>query len=103
MANKVAEKRPAGSRRTCPNGHTYYKSSDCPVCPVCEKQKSASTTFLQELGAPAKRALQDAGIRTLRDLAKWKESELLKLHGIGPSSIPRLRKALETAGLNFKA
>ncbi len=103
MENKSAYNKLPGSKRTCPNGHIYNKSSDCPVCPVCEKQKPAGAPFLQELGAPAKRALQNAGIRTLRDLAKWKEAEVLKLHGIGPSSIPRLRKALETAGLDFKA
>ena len=28
-----------GSKRVCPNGHTYYKSSDCPVCPICENEK----------------------------------------------------------------
>lgn len=27
-------KKPKGTLRTCPNGHQYYKSSDCPVCPV---------------------------------------------------------------------
>lgn len=26
--------------RTCKKGHRYYKSSDCPVCPACEKERT---------------------------------------------------------------
>ncbi len=26
--------------RTCEQGHEYYKSSDCPTCPVCEKRET---------------------------------------------------------------
>jgi len=58
--------------------------------------------FLATLSAPARRALEGNGIRTLEQLAKFSEKEILALHGVGPSSIPRLRVALEGMGLSFK-
>ncbi len=91
-----------GTLRTCKAGHQYYKSSDCPVCPVCEQAKKPEEDFLRLLSAPARRALENAGIRTLTHLSQWREDEVLELHGAGPASIPRLRKALAEAGLRFK-
>lgn len=88
--------------RICKNGHKYFKSSDCPVCPVCESLKSEPLDFKKNLSAPAKRALENAGIDSLENLSKWTESNLLKLHGIGPSSIPKLKSALEEAKLEFQ-
>ena len=93
---------PKGTLRICPNGHRYYKSSDCPVCPVCVSQGKPETGFLAELPAPARRALENAGIDTLPKLSRMSESEVLKLHGMGPSSIPRLRAALKKAKMDFK-
>lgn len=88
--------------RTCSNGHQYYKSSDCPVCPKCEAQKSPASAFISALPAPARRALQNAGIVTLKQLAAHSEKEILSLHGIGKTAIPLLKKELENAGLSFK-
>jgi DNA-directed RNA polymerase alpha subunit len=36
------------------------------------------------------------------DLAKFSESEVLKLHGLGKASMPKLIDALKTKGLSFK-
>ena len=36
-----------GSLRVCNNGHEYYKSSDCPVCPTCEQERKPTMDFLQ--------------------------------------------------------
>lgn len=88
--------------KTCKNGHQFYKSSDCPVCPICEKQKVPRNHFLSLLGSPARRALENEGITTLKKLSKYSEKDILKLHGMGPSSIPKLRKALKDEGLGFK-
>jgi len=90
------------NRRVCENGHVYYKSSDCPVCPICEKEREPTVGFLSELGAPARRALEGAGITTPELLSKYSEKEILKLHGMGPSSMPKLKDALKRSGLNFK-
>ncbi|MCH4567410.1 RNA polymerase alpha subunit C-terminal domain-containing protein [Bacillus sp. ES1-5] len=88
--------------RTCEQGHEYYKSSDCPTCPDCEKEKKPKTGFLSLLSSPARNALQHHGIHTVEELSKCSEKEILKLHGMGPASLPKLRKALEENGLSFK-
>ncbi len=91
-----------GTLRICKKGHRYYKSSDCPTCPVCEQERKPDKGFLALLSAPARQALENAGIKTLSDLSKKSESEILQLHGMGPGSIPKLRKALQSEGLSFK-
>ena len=88
--------------RTCDNGHKYYKSSDCPVCPVCEQERKPKNNFLSLLSAPARRALENKGIASLQQLSSFREAEILKLHGMGPGSLPKLRSALSTVGLSFK-
>ncbi|WP_413376548.1 RNA polymerase alpha subunit C-terminal domain-containing protein [Paenibacillus taichungensis] len=90
-----------GTLRTCEQGHSYYKSSDCPTCPVCEKERKPKEGFLSLLSAPARRALENQEITTLPLLSKYTEKEILKLHGIGPSAMPKLRQALEEEGLSF--
>jgi predicted RecB family nuclease len=89
--------------RTCSKGHRYYKSSDCPVCPVCEEQRKPGSGFLSVISAPARRALEGKGITTLEILSSFSEKEILSLHGIGPTTIPKLREALKQKGLKFRA
>lgn len=89
--------------RTCKNGHQYYKSTDCPTCPVCEAAKKPADGILALMGAPARRAMEGAGIHTEKQLSRWSEKELLALHGFGKSSLPKLREALSAKGLSFRA
>jgi predicted RecB family nuclease len=91
-----------GMLRICKNGHRYYKSSDCPTCPVCEEDRKPDKGFLSLLAAPARRALEQAGIKTLMQLARHSEADLLKLHGMGPASIPKLQKVLDSKGLKLR-
>lgn len=91
-----------GTKRTCLRGHTYYKKTDCPTCPICEKENAPKECFLASLSAPARRALQHEGIDTLAKLSTYSEKDILKLHGIGPSSMPKLRQALIDEGLAFQ-
>lgn len=88
--------------RTCKNGHKFYKSSDCPSCPVCEADKKPQEGFLSLLSAPARRALENNGIKTIQQLSNHSEKEIMKFHGLGKSSIPILRTALAAEGLTFK-
>ncbi len=88
--------------RTCSKGHKYYKSSDCPTCPVCETEQKPKDSFLSLISAPARRALERENIKTLQDLCKWTEEELLQLHGLGPSSIPKLKHVLAANNLLLK-
>lgn len=87
--------------RTCKNGHQYYKSSDCPTCPICEEAKKTKDGFLSLLYAPARRALEKANIKTLKQLSTYSENNILKLHGIGKTTIPILKRELEKARLTF--
>lgn len=91
-----------GTLRTCKKGHEYYKSSDCPVCPRCEQENKPEDGFLSKIGAPARRALEHKGVTTLNKLSELTEDEVLELHGMGPSTIPKLREALASQGLSFK-
>lgn len=88
--------------KTCTRGHRFNKTSNCPVCPICEKQRKPKDGFLSLLSAPARRALENKNITTLKKLSAFNKKELLALHGIGPSSIPVLENALADAGLGFK-
>ena len=90
-----------GKLKICSRGHKFYKSTDCPVCPICWQRKKPNPEF-PKVSAPALRALENAGIKTLKGLSGWTEAEVLELHGMGPSAMPVLRKALKAKGLSFK-
>ena len=89
-----------GILRTCPQGHEFYKSSDCLACPVCEAEKNK--TFFVKVSAPARRALQASGIDSLKKLSKYTERDILALHGVGKTTIPVLKKVLQENNLYFK-
>ncbi|MEO6869352.1 MAG: hypothetical protein ABI168_06895 [Ginsengibacter sp.] len=89
--------------RICPKGHKYHKSSDCPTCPICESERKPETGFLSKIVAPARRALESKCIKSLRQLSHYTEAEILELHGMGNTSIIKLKVALESEGLKFKA
>ena len=59
-------------------------------------------TDLPKLAAPARRALTGAGYTRLADLTKVKESEVRRLHGMGPNAMAVLRDALKERGLSFR-
>lgn len=88
--------------KKCSKGHSYYKTSDCPTCPICEKAKKPKDGFLASFVAPARRALESKGIKTAKQLSKFTQSEIMSLHGMGPGSLPKLQKALKDEGLGFK-
>lgn len=88
--------------KTCSKGHQYNKTSDCPTCPICEAARKPKDGFLSTLAAPARRALEREGILSLEKLSKYTAEEILALHGMGKSSIPKLKNALNEAGLDFK-
>ena len=92
---------PQKNLRTCENGHNYYKSSDCPTCPICEAERKPKAGFLSLLSAPARRALENADITSLAKLSKYTEKDILKLHGIGKTTIPKLKEALVAENLTF--
>jgi hypothetical protein len=88
--------------RTCEKGHEYYKSSDCLTCPTCEALKRPKDGFLSLLNAPARRALESIGVKTIWQLSQQKQKDIMALHGMGPASLPKLMAALRSEGLSFK-
>ncbi|RAZ69156.1 RNA polymerase alpha subunit C-terminal domain-containing protein [Planococcus maitriensis] len=88
--------------RICDKGHRYYKSSDCPTCPVCNEENKPQRGFLRELSAPARNALLQQQIDTLEKLSGYSEKDILALHGVGPASLPVLKQHLTEAELTFK-
>lgn len=100
MENQPAKKK---HKKICTQGHVYYKSADCAVCPACERERISAVPFYAALAAPARRALERQRILSPKMLAEYSEREILALHGIGPSSIPVLKAVLQKEGLNFKS
>lgn len=88
--------------KTCENGHTFEKTSDCPTCPTCANNliKQAYADGFPKIGSPAFMALKHKGI-TLADLPKFSEKELLAIHGVGPKAVGILREYLGKQGLSF--
>jgi hypothetical protein len=53
------------------------------------------------IAAPARRALFDAGIENLAQIVNWREADIAKLRGIGPSALGQLRLKLREKKLSF--
>ena len=64
--------------------------------------RKSEIEFLSTLGAPARRALENKGINSLKQLSQFTEKEILSLHGMGKTTIPKLKDALKSEGLKFK-
>ena len=54
------------------------------------------------IGGPALRALARAGLRSLHDVERWSERELLALHGMGPKGVRLLGEALARQGRSLR-
>lgn len=54
------------------------------------------------LGKPANRALDNAGIKTIDQLTDYGEKDLLALHGFGPKALRILKTVLLENGLLLK-
>jgi predicted flap endonuclease-1-like 5' DNA nuclease len=53
------------------------------------------------IGSPAHRALAAAGITRLEQFTAISETELLKLHGVGPKAVRIIKETLREKGLAF--
>ncbi len=59
--------------------------------------------LLEKLAAPAQRALVNANIKTIEELAEHTEREILGLHGIGKNAMVVIKATLEEHGLILRA
>lgn len=55
----------------------------------------------EKLASPAKRALANARITSLKQLSTYTENEIAELHGIGKNALELLKKALAEKGWQF--
>ena len=62
---------------------------------------AASLDELPKIGAPATRALNNAGYTSLRQLAGVPRAELAKLHGMGPKALRIIEDNLAKQGLSL--
>ena len=62
---------------------------------------AASLDELPKIGAPATRALANAGYTSLRQLAGVPRAELAKLHGMGPKALRIIEDNLAEQGLRL--
>lgn len=67
------------------------------------KRSAAGSGEWEKLGlsAPARRALTNAGLTSLRDLRKTSEAQVRALHGMGPSGLKLLAAAMAKAKLRY--
>ena len=72
------------------------------IRPKGYKNLKKTKAFPSFPAASARRALENNGIKTLKQLSGYREADILKLHGMGPSSLPELREALPAENLSFK-
>ena len=56
---------------------------------------------LPKISKPATRALTNAGYYRLEQFSNVTESDILKLHGVGPKGVRILKDALKEIGLSF--
>jgi DNA-directed RNA polymerase alpha subunit len=69
---------------------------------VVTKSRNDASPWPPGVAAPARRALANAGIETLQDLALRSEAEVATLHGMGPKALQLLRGALQQQGYDFR-
>lgn len=56
---------------------------------------------LPKISKPANRELHNAGFYRLEQFTQITESDILKIHGVGPKAVRILNEALKEKGLSF--
>lgn len=80
------------------------KLSDCEIVNRSAAPATASDAEWKALGlaAPARRALINAKILKLSQLAKHREADVAALHGMGPNALKTIKAAMKTSKITFK-
>ena len=65
--------------------------------------REQGTPLPRSIGAPATRALREAGVTTLEQVATHTAAELGAMHGVGPIAVTRLGEAMAERGLAYRA
>lgn len=76
--------------------------SDCAITNRTEKSDEGIWKSLNVPGAPARRALMNAKITTLKQLSNKRRAEISELHGMGPKALAFLDELLKCNKLTWK-
>ena len=95
MKTRRSSKKPTGTNCALVASPSLRRRSDALTDAI-------APNFPAGIARPALRALHAAGLTTLCDLSHVRESELAKMHGMGPKAIGLLRAAMHSAGVRFK-
>lgn len=85
------------------------KGIAAPKRPPCDPREVSAFDYsglhpdFHRLSRPAQRALVNNRILDAAALSRHSLREVLSFHGIGPSAVPILRRALRKSGLRFRA
>ncbi|SEB47745.1 hypothetical protein SAMN04489844_0222 [Nocardioides exalbidus] len=71
--------------------------------PRVREPRAQGTQLPRSIGAPATRALREAGVTTLEQVAAYSAAQLAAMHGVGPIAIARLGEALAEQGSGLAA
>ncbi|MCB0875513.1 MAG: 50S ribosomal protein L21 [Solirubrobacterales bacterium] len=93
-----AEAKPAAGK----GDEAAKKPKAAPKEAAAAEPATAGDGLPEGIGKPATRALEEAGLTTLEQVAGRTEAELLALKGIGPKAVEALAGALADAGLSLK-
>ncbi|MBC7949573.1 MAG: DNA-binding protein [Chitinophagaceae bacterium] len=68
-----------------------------------KKGEGKAKHFPVKLAKPAQRALEAAGITTLKQLARFTEEGVRGLHGIGEDALKKLKAGMRAERISFKS
>ena len=74
----------------------------------CDRERIATFDYsrlspsFSRLSKPVQRALINNGIFSVEDLTGWTRRDVARLHGVGPTVLPKLEALLGAMGLGFK-
>ncbi|GAA5123955.1 hypothetical protein GCM10023339_44730 [Alloalcanivorax gelatiniphagus] len=71
------------------------------TAPRVRAPREQGSPLPRTIGAPATRALREAGVTTLEQVSARTAAELAAIHGVGPIAIERLREAMAERGLAY--
>jgi large subunit ribosomal protein L21 len=99
---KMLGRKPAGAKKDDATAKPKEARAPAAANKAAETTDATAGGLPDGIGKPATKALEEAGITTLEQVAGKTEDELLALKGIGPKAVEALAEALADADLSLK-
>lgn len=87
--------------KNCPNGHEFLSNWDDDECPKCKNVITEESSIEKIVNPTAKSLIESIGIKKIGDFRKIKESDIIKINGIGKGTVAKLKKSLEKMEIEF--